>query len=735
MANPPRSQVSRLIHTLFDLGVTRDLTDGQLLERFATARAEAAELAFAALVERHGPMVLRTCRALLPDPHDADDAFQATFLVLVRRARALWVRETLGPWLHQVACRTARGARAAAARRRRLERAAPMPVAVDEGPPLDDLNRVLHEELERLPERFRAPLVLCDLEGRTHDQAARHLGWPVGTIKSRIARGRDRLRARLRRRGLGLGLVVPPWPVVPVSTALTEQTTRAAVAALSSRALAGSAAAVLATEVLAAMSMTRWWKLAATLLTLGGAVSSAGILAQAPARPKDDAPAAEVKKDDVAVTEVKQGHFSVALQERGFVEGLQPGHVINQVEGSARIVSLVREGTRVTKGQVIGELDASALKDQLVNQEITTRSAEATYENAKLTREVAALAVDEYQKGQFSLERASAQGEAAAAAEMLKRAEARLERTRKARQALQEAPPDGPRSSSILAKLDLDDRVDVAEMDVMRQKLSIEQAHSRLKLLEQYTAPRTVHDLKAAVERARDEELTKQSAWELEKSKEAKLRRQIESCKLVAPNDGLVEYGGVRNHSGSSLLGEGAIVGERDIVARVIDLGGMGVNVKVREGYVDQVAPGQRVNVVIDAFPGETLSGTVVSVASLPDQPRADNLAATQYTTMVKLERSPARLRPGMSAIALIEAAPPREALTVPLSSVIGIRGNSVVAVKRPDGGFDWRAVTLGETDGKVYEVKSGLKAGEAVAVDPRSLPSGENGARKLPPK
>jgi DNA-directed RNA polymerase specialized sigma24 family protein len=99
--------VRRHISTLFNIGVIQDLTDGQLLERFSTGQGEAAELAFAALVERHGRMVLRVCRARLSDPHDALDAFQATFLVLVEKSRGLWVRDSLGPWLHQVACRTA----------------------------------------------------------------------------------------------------------------------------------------------------------------------------------------------------------------------------------------------------------------------------------------------------------------------------------------------------------------------------------------------------------------------------------------------------------------------------------------------------------------------------------------------------------------------------------------------------------------------------------------------------
>ena len=192
--------------TLFNEGVTGAVTDGQLLERFATHRGEASEHAFAALVERHGPVVMRLCRSVLRDEHEAQDAFQATFLVLAKRANSLWVRDSLGPWIHSVAYRVASCARASAIRRRRHERrhaelaAGRLAVYPDED--RGDLEAVVHEEINRLPKHYRAPLILCDLEGCTHEQAARHLGLPVGTVKSRQARGRQRLRTRLIRRGL-----------------------------------------------------------------------------------------------------------------------------------------------------------------------------------------------------------------------------------------------------------------------------------------------------------------------------------------------------------------------------------------------------------------------------------------------------------------------------------------------------------------------------------------------------
>jgi RNA polymerase sigma factor (sigma-70 family) len=238
----------RQFRALFSVGAFGALTDGQLLERFAMGHGEAAELAFAALVERHGPMVLRVCRAVLRDEHDAEDAFQATFLVLVRRTGSLWVSDSLGPWLYGVAQRVACSARAAEARRRRHEqKAAELAPARPAGARGDaDLERSLHEEIGRLPERYRAPVVLCLLEGLTHEQAARHLGWPSGTLKSRLAHGRERLRSRLVRRGLTPAVALSAATLVErsaraaVPAALAKVTARAALRLATGRASAGA---------------------------------------------------------------------------------------------------------------------------------------------------------------------------------------------------------------------------------------------------------------------------------------------------------------------------------------------------------------------------------------------------------------------------------------------------------------------------------------------------------------
>jgi RNA polymerase sigma factor (sigma-70 family) len=207
-----------------------DQSDGQLLSQFLGRRDEAA---FASLVRRHGPMVLAVCRRVLGNLADAEDAFQATFLVLVRKAGALGARAVLGDWLHGVARRTALSARRACARRRAKEQAMARPEVQGETVP-DDWLPLLDEELRRLPENYRLPIVLCDLEGRTRREAAARLGWPPGTVAGRLARGRALLARRLLRHGGAVSssslaaVLAQDAASASISDALLHSTARAA---------------------------------------------------------------------------------------------------------------------------------------------------------------------------------------------------------------------------------------------------------------------------------------------------------------------------------------------------------------------------------------------------------------------------------------------------------------------------------------------------------------------------
>jgi RNA polymerase sigma factor (sigma-70 family) len=195
--------VVRHLHRLARPSDEAAQVDEQLLESFVTRRDAPA---FAALVRRHGGMVLGVCRRILGNQEDADDAFQATFLVLVRRAASIRPRNRVAAWLHGVARRTALYARRARARHRVRERhVLDFPEPATERPsPHDDLRPLLDEGLSRLPEKYRLPIVLCDLEGKTIKEAARQLAWPQGTLAGRLARGRKLLARRLARQGVAL---------------------------------------------------------------------------------------------------------------------------------------------------------------------------------------------------------------------------------------------------------------------------------------------------------------------------------------------------------------------------------------------------------------------------------------------------------------------------------------------------------------------------------------------------
>jgi RNA polymerase sigma factor (sigma-70 family) len=229
MMRTPLSRPTPELDSLLSDGVASGLTDHELLDRFRTRRQPAGELAFVALVARHGPMVLSVCRRILHDTVDVDDAFQATFLVLVKRAGAIRFEASLGPWLYGVSVRVARRVREVRSRAHGvpLDDAAAQLVSERTMPVDRDLRFLIDEALARLPANYRAAIVLCYLEGMTHEQAAVHLRCPVGTVRSRLARGRDMLRHRLGNSGLGSVALLPEqtiqWAVQPARSVIESQ--------------------------------------------------------------------------------------------------------------------------------------------------------------------------------------------------------------------------------------------------------------------------------------------------------------------------------------------------------------------------------------------------------------------------------------------------------------------------------------------------------------------------------
>src|SRR5262249_37660978 len=265
MANGRLSAVLGRLHRLIGPRAASPDSDRHLLERFAASRDEAA---FTELVRRHGPMVLGVCRRVLRHAQDAEDAFQATFLVLATKAGSPRWEESVARWLYEVAFRVAHKARVGAARRRARERQATAMAQAEPGAgeAWDDLREVLDEEVNRLPCKYRSPVVLCYLEGKTNTEAARELGWTKGTVSGRLARARDLLRTRLARRGVPLptaataALLPGRAPALP--SPLVSATVRAA---LTHAPLAGVSAqtAALVRGVLREMARSRLKVLAA----------------------------------------------------------------------------------------------------------------------------------------------------------------------------------------------------------------------------------------------------------------------------------------------------------------------------------------------------------------------------------------------------------------------------------------------------------------------------------------
>ncbi len=284
MPPSPLSSVLGTLRRLAGADSSNDLSDADLLERFCARREEAA---FTLLVQRHGPMVHAVCCRVLGDPHEAEDAFQATFLVLVRRASSIRNQASLGSWLYGVAYRVAARARDRSAARRAHERKAvtamrsPEPAEVLADP---ELRAALDEEMQRLPEKYRAPLVLCGLEGKTHEQAAQELHWSKSSVTARLARARDLLQQRLASRGFAVAagglaaLLAEQSAPAAVPAVLTLATVQLALASLTGTAPATAPAVVLADHVLRRTIMMRLSSTLALLFTVGLAGAGLALL-------------------------------------------------------------------------------------------------------------------------------------------------------------------------------------------------------------------------------------------------------------------------------------------------------------------------------------------------------------------------------------------------------------------------------------------------------------------------
>ena len=415
-------------------------------------------------------------------------------------------------------------------------------------------------------------------------------------------------------------------------------------------------------------------------------------------------------RNEVITALVRPGRLAVIVKERGSLESAANKDVLCDVEGGTTIIRILPEGSKVKEGEVVCELESATLRDSLTNQKITTQQAEASYKQSLLTREVAEYAVKEYVEGVYKQEFETCKGEIALAESDLTRAKDRVDW-----------------SSKMFEKGYVSKATSIADqLSYDRAKFELETAQTAMSVLEKYTRDKQIKSLNSDVEKARADELSKQSSWELEKIKEAKFERQIKACILKAPTDGIVVYANDPNRPGGQQtlqIEEGATVRERQKIFSLPDITKMRVNTKVHESMVDRVKPGLRSLVRVEAAAGQEIRGSVASVAPMADAGSFFSSDIKVYTTLVAIEGDTAKLnlRPGMNAQVEILVTELDNVLSVPVQAILPFKGKDFVFVRDGEG-FRRQEVTLGISNDQQVEIKNGIKSGDLVAMTPTVL-------------
>lgn len=402
---------------------------------------------------------------------------------------------------------------------------------------------------------------------------------------------------------------------------------------------------------------------------------------------------------------VSKTRLAVTVQAQGDLESSQNREVINEVEGQTAILYLKPEGSFARQGELVCELDSSALQESLTSQEITTQQAEDDLTNAVATREVAEMALKEYEGGTYP--------------QQLQDAEIAM---KLAESSLAEAASRFEWSSRMVEKGFLPRSQNIADRDLnLNCELALQTAKTRLGVLQTYTQPKTLTELKASIEEARSTELAKRSALLLGQAQQSKLQAQIAKCKLYAPADGLITYVNddrMRPGSEQPLIEEGALVRERQPIIRMPDVSQMQVIARIDESQIKGIVPGDPARVQVDAFPAQEFEGTVAYVQPVGTPGWRFMPEARLYTVLIPISQTPPGMHPGMTARVNILVSQSENVLAVPLKAVLQFQGKSYVSVASRDG-LNRREVQLGASNNEVVEITSGLGEGEEVSLDP----------------
>ena len=393
MGQPTLSNLLHRLNRLLDDG----LTDADLLARFADNRDEAA---FEVLVWRHGPMVYSLCRRLLRRREDADDAFQAAFLILVRKARSISKRISLSSWLYKVTYRVALEVQA-----REAKHAVPAQCDADfpAAEPADDaarrdLQRVVAEEVDRLPEKYRLPVVLCYLSGKTTEEAARRLGCPRGTILSRLATVRKRLHGRLTRRGLGLTAVAlaaalkqkaVATPAVLVSLTVKAAAWLAAGSAGGFGAVSGPVLFLMQGALKTMLIQKMKWAMAVLMAAalIGGGIGvwfRQPAVAEAPTRRAISGDTTKTLDENRSAARTEETNRPLGVWEKQ----AGPLHATVRIEADRLYLTAMAKEKGETEGFTL-DADYSVTKDNMLYGVLSSIDIEATGEEAKTSAAIA----------------------------------------------------------------------------------------------------------------------------------------------------------------------------------------------------------------------------------------------------------------------------------------------------------------------------------------------------------
>jgi HlyD family secretion protein len=716
MASGDIGAVLKDVEILFHVGTVAGLSDLQLMERFVSRSDDGAEAAFAALVKRHGPMVLRVCRGELQDLHAAEDAFQATFLILARKARSIRKAGSLASWLYGVARRVARRARADRARRAACQRRgtlmAESPVFMGYDPP--ELVPEIQEEVDRLPEKYRAPIILCYLEGLTHEEAASQLRVPVGTVKIRLSRGRERLRGRLIRRGLAPALIASalsastrgaiPIPLLDITVKAAMQVAAVqaagvsvAVTALVEGVLKAMFLAKLRTiAALIAASMT----LALTSLFLVAALSPTvrsdqgttppNLQEIAKERQKSIPPPIPEKPAGDPVFIVKKGDFRQSTTQLGTVQATQSVELYPKISGELMILK-VDIGDPVKQGQVVAEIDAPDARADLEKAEAVLKQAEAHMRRLESSVRVAEAALRTE-----GARTHAAQAELKQSMETVNYREKQFKRIEDlhARAAVNQGMVD-----------EEEQKLKASRSAVIAVKYQLELTQAGFE-----SAEAKLGTAKADVEEARAE-------YRVVVADRHKAELHLSLTRVQSPIDGVVTRRGY--HVGE--FARAAATGGSAPLFTIIQTGKVRIIVYVPDRDASYLDKGDPATFRAEAQGGRQYQGTI-SRAAVAEEPSSRTLRAE-----IDLDNADGRLRPGQLGQVTVALDVHPNAIMIPMKAILGSGFETLgpVSCYRVVAGRPVRTpIKLGalDRDSETAEVLDGVKEGDTIVPDWRQF-------------